>query len=50
MTAEEAAGADRRVRATYEEYDVGGTAVATVADPENGRAWIQSTVVRPVVE
>lgn len=35
---------DDDVRATFEEYDLGATRVATIADPENGDAWIQSTV------
>lgn len=39
-----------QVRETYEEYAVGETTVSMIADPENGHAWIQSTLVQPVVE
>jgi len=35
---------DAAVRATYEEYDLRGTHVAMIADPENEHAWIQSDV------
>lgn len=37
------------IRATYEEYDLDGTRVGVIADPENGHAWIQSTVSVEVV-
>jgi len=40
------AGTD--IRETYEEYTVGATRVATIADPENTTAWIQSTVTAEV--
>ena len=36
------------IRATYEEYDLDGIRVGVLADPENGHAWIQSTVITPV--
>ena len=32
------------VRETYEEFELRDTTVAMVSDPENGRAWIQSSV------
>lgn len=32
------------IRATYEEYDLRGTRVGMIADPENEHAWIQSDV------
>lgn len=32
------------VRETYEEFDLRDATVAMVSDPENGRAWIQSSV------
>ena len=35
---------DAAVRATYEEYDLRGTRVGMIADPENEHAWIQSDV------
>lgn len=38
------------VRETYEEYAVGETTVSMIADPENGHAWIQSTLTQQVVE
>ena len=36
------------VRATFQEYTIGSTRVATIADPENHNAWIQSTVTTAV--
>jgi hypothetical protein len=36
------------VRASYEEYDLQGTRVAMIADPENEHAWIQSDVTAAV--
>jgi hypothetical protein len=33
---------DDEIRATYEEYGVGDTRLAMIADPENRHAWIQS--------
>ena len=36
------------IRETYEEYDVGDTRLAMIADPENAHAWIQSDVTRDV--
>lgn len=35
------------VRETFTEYDVGGTKIAVIKDPENKQAWIQSTVSYP---
>ncbi len=32
------------VRETYEEFELRDTTVAMVSDPENGRAWVQSSV------
>lgn len=32
------------VRETYEEFELRDTTVAMVSDPENGRAWIQSSL------
>lgn len=40
--------ADEPVRETYEEYDLGGTTVAMIADPVNEHAWIQSDVIQRV--
>lgn len=40
---------DGRIRETYEEYDLGGTRVAMIADPENEHAWIQSDLTWRVV-
>ncbi|QPV64909.1 hypothetical protein I7X12_10000 [Halosimplex litoreum] len=42
---EDAAGA---IRETYEEYDVGDTRLAMIADPENEHAWIQSDVTEQI--
>lgn len=39
---------ERPIRETYEEFDVDGTTVAMITDPENERAWLQSDVVRDV--
>ncbi|WP_164471658.1 hypothetical protein [Halosimplex salinum] len=37
------------VRETYTEYDDDrGTKIAVIQDPENERAWIESTVTRPI--
>lgn len=33
------------IRAAYEEYDLAGTRIVMVSDPENPHAWIQSDVV-----
>jgi len=33
------------IRATWEAYDLRGTEVVMVADPENEHAWIQSDAV-----
>ncbi|WP_254274164.1 hypothetical protein [Haloarcula marina] len=40
---------EHNYRETYEEQTVGQTTIATIADPENDDAWIQSTVTRAVV-
>lgn len=39
---------DGAIMETYEEYTVSGVQVALIADPENGKAWIQSDVTTPV--
>jgi len=39
---------DESIRATYEEYDVGDTRLAMIADPENEHAWIQSDVTEDI--
>jgi len=36
------------VRETFTEYDDHGTMIAVIQDPQNGRAWIESTVSRPI--
>lgn len=38
------------IRETYQEYSVGSRRVATISDPENAAAWIQSTETQKVVE
>lgn len=38
------------IRETYQEYTVGDRRVATISDPENAAAWIQSTETAEVVE
>ena len=42
MSAYSAESAEEAIRETYEEYDVGDTRLAMIADPENEHAWIQS--------
>lgn len=37
------------IRETYQEYSVGNRRIATISDPENAAAWIQSTVTEEVV-
>lgn len=37
-----------KIGETYEEYTVSGVRVALIADPENGDAWIQSDVTKPI--
>lgn len=41
---------ETEIRETYQEYSVGSRRVATISDPENASAWIQSTVTAEVVE
>lgn len=48
--ATDAAASPDTIRETYEEFQVGETTVAMIADPENGNAWIQSTVAETVVQ
>lgn len=36
------------IRATYEEYDIGDTRIAMIADPDDTHAWIQSDVTKTV--
>lgn len=38
------------IRETYQEYTVGSRRVATISDPENAAAWIQSTITEEVVQ
>ncbi|MFB6141370.1 MAG: hypothetical protein ABEJ26_13165 [Halosimplex sp.] len=40
--------AECAIRETYEEYDVGDTRLAMIADPENEHAWIQSDLTEPI--
>lgn len=40
---------DAHSRDIYEVYYDGDRDVARIADPENGRAWIQSDTVQPIV-
>lgn len=40
---------DEQIRETYEEYRLGSTRVAMIADPENEYAWIQSDLVQAIV-
>lgn len=50
MTGEsQASKTDGRIRETYEEFAVGETTVAMIADPHLETAWIQSDVVWQVV-
>ncbi len=37
------------IRETYEEFDLGDTTVAMIADPHVDNAWIQSDVVEQIV-
>lgn len=39
---------ERRLGATYEEYELGTATVATIADSENEDAWIQSDLTCPI--
>lgn len=41
-------GHEPAIRETFLEHTVDRTRVATIADPENAAAWIQSTVSRPL--
>lgn len=50
MTDSESPSSSRTdIRETYQEYNVGSRRVATISDPENAAAWIQSTVTEEVV-
>lgn len=42
MTAGEGAPGEGAIRETYEEYRLGRRTFATIADPANDRAWVQS--------
>lgn len=42
MSAHSTKDPEGAIRETYEEYDVGDTRLAMIADPENEHAWIQS--------
>jgi hypothetical protein len=46
-TESDAAG---RIRETYEVYADGQRTVVRIADPQNGRAWIQSDRVQSIVQ
>lgn len=48
MSAHSTEETDSAIRETYEEYDVGGTRLAMIADPENEHAWVQSDETVPV--
>lgn len=51
MTVERAPDAqsvDGEIRAVYEEYTLEETRVATITDPENDLAWIQSDWTIPI--
>lgn len=46
--APERQSADVRVREVYEEYVLEATRVATISDPQNPRAWVQSDWTMPI--
>lgn len=48
-TGDRLSGTDGSIRETYEEFADGQHTVATIADPENGHAWIRSDVVQSIV-
>ena len=48
MTTRSTEAAESAIRETYEEYDVGDTRLAMIADPENEHAWIQSDLTDPI--
>lgn len=48
MSADNAQRVDDRIRATYEEYDVGDVRLSMIADPDNEHAWIQSDHTEPI--
>lgn len=39
---------DEQIRETYEEYTIGETRLAMIADPENEHAWIQSDTAEEI--
>jgi hypothetical protein len=39
---------EQLVRETYTEYKSGSEVIATITDPENDRAWVQSTHTVPI--
>jgi|AntDeeMetagen285_2_1112576.scaffolds.fasta_scaffold05909_3 hypothetical protein len=41
--------ADGWIRETYEEHTDGQRTVATIADPQNGHAWVRSDLVQSIV-
>ena len=50
VSSRRAADAERTatIRATYEEFPVGDTMIAMIADPQNAHAWIQSDVTAAI--
>lgn len=38
------------IRETYDVYADGERAVAMIADPRNGRAWVKSDLVQSIVQ
>lgn len=48
MTTDRLSDADDRVRETCDVYSDGAKTIATIADPENGNAWIRSDHVQSI--
>lgn len=48
-TSERTPDAEGRIRETYEAHTDGQHTVATIADPQNGHAWVRSDLVQPIV-
>ena len=49
-TSDRISDAEGWIRETYEVYGDGERAVAMIADPQNGHAWIKSDLVQSVVQ
>ncbi|SFS11783.1 hypothetical protein SAMN05216559_3943 [Halomicrobium zhouii] len=47
-TGERLPNADGEIRETYEVHTDGERTVATIADPENGHAWIRSDRIQSI--